>query len=271
MAIITISRGSFAGGRAVAQRLSERLKLPALSREDLLAQAAQAYGIRETDLAKALNQSPPFGHGLPGRRQAYVKCVSAVLLEHLCQGHLVYHGHVGHLLLADISHVLRVRVLANLEYRIAAAMEQHQLRREQAIAHIQRADEERSRWARFFYGVDWQDPTQYHALLNVSQMALESVVETIVRMSELEDFQPTPASEQRLSDLALGAQVWAALAKNPDTRSTALEVSASQGVVLIRGTAGSARALELIPAAAAAVPGVTEVSCEAHLGTDWPW
>jgi len=43
-----------------------------------------------------------------------VKCVTAVLLDHARQGNLIYHGHVGHLLLSGISHVLRVRVIADM-------------------------------------------------------------------------------------------------------------------------------------------------------------
>ena len=57
MAIITISRGSFAGGRAVAEQVSQRLGYPALSREQVVLQAAEQYGIAEYELTRALNQS----------------------------------------------------------------------------------------------------------------------------------------------------------------------------------------------------------------------
>jgi cytidylate kinase len=109
MAIITISRGSFAGGRRVAERLAQRLGHPSLSREDVLLQAARQYGISETELTRALNESPPFWQQVPGKRLAYVKCLTAVLLEHASTGNLIYHGHVGHLLLANIPHVIRIR------------------------------------------------------------------------------------------------------------------------------------------------------------------
>lgn len=271
MAIITISRGSFAGGKAVAALLSQRLGHPALSREEVLAQAARDYGIVEGELKTALNDSPPFWQQVPGKRLAYVKCATAVLLEHASRGNLIYHGHVGHLLLAGLPHVLRVRVIADLEFRIQSAMRQANLKREEALAHIQRVDEERRRWARLLYGVDWEDPTQYSAILNLGKLSVESACETIVRLSELEEFKLTPAGWERFEDLRLSCRVWAALAKNPETRSAGIEVTAHHGDVVISGTVGSARAGELIPRIAQGIEGVKTVECKAGMGTDWYW
>lgn len=271
MAIITISRGSFAGGKAVAERLSQRLGHPSLSREEVLTQAAREYGIQEAELTRALNESPPFWQQVPGKRLAYVKCVTAVILDHASQGSLVYHGHVGHLLLSGISHVLRVRITADLEYRTQAAMTQTRLERDKAVAYIRRVDEDRARWARLLYGVDWEDPTQYDVVLNVSRISVPGACETIVRMSELEEFQPTAESRKRFEDLRLSCRVWATLAKNPDTRSAGIQVTADDGAVVISGTVGSARALELIPQIARGVEGVKSVRSDAGMGTDWYW
>ncbi len=271
MCIITISRGSFAGGKAVAERLCQRLGQPPLSREAVLAQAAKEYGILETELAHTLNTSPPFWQQVPGKRLAYVKCVTAVLFDHAAGGNLVYHGHVGHLLFSGISHVLRVRVIADMEHRIKLAMEQASMKREEAVAHIHRVDENRRRWARLLYGVDWEDPTQYSVILNLGHISLDGACETILRMSELADFRPTPESRQRFENLRLSSKVWAALAKEPATRSAGIEVTANDGDVVITGSVGSSKALELMPRIAGAVEGVKTVRCEAGMGSDWYW
>jgi cytidylate kinase len=271
MALITISRGSFAGGKAVAEHLSRRLGYPSLSREEVLLEAAEQYGLSEAELTRALNESPPFWEQLPGKRLAYVKCVTAILLERASQGNLLYHGHVGHLLLAGISHVLRVRVVAPLEYRIQAAMTQARLQRDEAIAHIRRVDDERSRWARLLYGVDWEDPSQYSVILNLGQLTVPGACETIARMTELEEFKPTPESRKDFEDLRLSCRVWAALAKSPETRNAGIQVTADGAEVTIRGNVGSARALESIPRIAGSVEGVKSVRSEAGMGTDWYW
>lgn len=271
MGIITVSRGSFAGGRAVAERLSQLLGYPSLSREHVLTEAAQEYGILESELTRSLNEAPPFWQQVPGKRLAYVKCVTAVLLDHASRGDLIYHGHVGHLLLAGVPHVLRVRVTADLEFRIRSAMEQVHLKRDEAIAHIRRVDEERARWARLLYGVDWEDPTQYHLIVNLGRLSAASACEAIVRMSEMPEFQPTTEGLEAYENLRLSCKVWGSLARNAETRSAGLQVTARDGEVVISGTVASARALELIPRIAGEVPGVKSVKTEAGMGTDWYW
>jgi cytidylate kinase len=271
MAIITISRGSFAGGKAVAQRLSKQLGYDLLGREELLAQAAQEYGVSEREMAGALNESPPFWQQVPGKRMTYVKCVTAVLVDHVRQGNLVYHGHVGHLLLGGLSHVLAVRVIADMETRIRSAMEQARLERDAAVAHIHRVDKERSRWARLLYGVDWQDPEQYDVVLNLGRMSAESACRTIARMTELADYMLTAESRKELEDLSLSSRVWAAMAKNPVTRSAGIQVVADGGQVVITGSVGSPQAVEAIPRLASAVEGIKNLRCEVGVGLDWGW
>jgi cytidylate kinase len=271
MAIITISRGSYSGGKAVAEHLGELLGYPVLSREQVLLQAADEYGISERELTDSLNQPPPFWQQVLGKRMAYVKCVTAVLLDHVRQENLIYHGNVGHLLVAGVPHVLRVRLIAGMEQRIRAATEQAELSREQAIAHIHRVDSERSKWAQVLYGVNWDDPGQYDVILNLERITVGSACETIARMAELEEFQPTPAGRRNLEDLSLGSKVWAAMAKNPLTRSAGLEVTANNGAVTITGNVGSTKAAETVAEIAKGVAGVKALHSEVGMGADWNW
>jgi cytidylate kinase len=271
MGIITISRGSFSGGKAVAEQLGERLGYPVLSREQVLLQAAKDYGISEQELIDSLNEPPPFWQQVLGKRLLYVKCVTAVLLDHARQGSLIYHGNVGHLLLAGLPHVLRVRVTADMERRIGAAMEQAKLNREQAIAHIHRVDKQRSNWAQVLYGVNWDDPNQYDLAVSLERVSVATACETIARMSESEDFQPTAASRKSLEDLSLSCRVWAVMAMNPLTRSASLEVMADGGNVVITGNVGSSKAIEAVKQAAEQLEGVKTLRCEVGMGTDWHW
>lgn len=255
----------------MAERLSQRLGQPPFSREEVLARAAREYGVQESELTKMLNAAPHFWQQASGKRLAYVKCVTAVLFDQASAGGLIYHGHVGHLFFSGVSHVLKVRVIADLEHRIHLAMDQAHLKREEAIARIHHVDESRRRWAHLLYGVDWEDPSQYNVILNIGQMSVDGACETIARMSELADFQPTAESRNRFEDLRLSSKVWATLAKDPATRSAGVSVIADGGDILITGSVGSSKALELIPRIAGAVEGVKAVRCEAGMGSDWYW
>ncbi|MBN2125845.1 MAG: cytidylate kinase family protein [Deltaproteobacteria bacterium] len=271
MAIITISRGTFSGGKALAERLAERLGYPCFSREMILADTAKEYGISVTELTSAMHEPPPFWQQVPGKRIAYLKCFTAALLNRGDGGEFVYHGHAGHLLLGGISHVLRIRVIADAEYRIHAAMEQLNTSREEAIAYIEKVDRERNRWMQFLYGLNWGEPTLYDAVLNLERMNIDSVCDVITCFVGLDDFKATAESEKAVKDLTLGTRVWAALAKNEKTKAAFVQVVADNGNVVISGGAGSEKVVDAIPEVARQVAGVGEIRNEVGIGGDWYW
>ena len=178
---------------------------------------------------------------------------------------------MGHLLLSGIDTVLRVRLIADMEYRIRAAMDAMKLSREAAIAHIQKMDKARSSWARFLYGVDWEDPSQYDLVLHIGRVTVEGACKTVTMMSELEEFAPSAESQKRLEDLSLSCRVWAALAKDKQTRSAAINVTADAGQIVLAGAVGSNKSIEQISQIAAGVEGVKDVRSELTVGADWYW
>lgn len=271
MAIVTISRGTFSGGKALAEELARRLGYPCLSREEVLVNAAKEFGISQEGLSAAINEPPPFWQEVPGKRIAYLKCVTAGLLRHVQKGNLVYHGHAGHLLLRGISHVVRVRVIADMEFRIKAAMEQTNMEREDAALYIERVDKERNKWTRFLYGVEWDDAALYDVILNLERMSINSACETIMGMVELDEFKPTAESEKLLEDLSLSSRVWVALAKDVRTQAAYVTVNADNGKVSISGNVGSESVMDAIPAVASTVEGVVAVNSEVGIGSDWYW
>jgi cytidylate kinase len=271
MAIITVSRGTFSGGKAFGECLGKQLGYPVLSREDVLAEAARTYGISEEEVNSALGDPPPFWQQVPGKRLAYLQCLTAVLLQKAEKGNLVYHGNAGHFLLGSISHVLRVRVIASMEFRIRAAREQLKCGREEAIDYIEKVDKKRRKWARLLYGVEWDEPSLYDVVLNLDRMSIDNACLSISRMVEQGDFRVTPGSHKAQEDLLLAGAVWIALAKDDRTKATFVKVVADGGRVTIKGNAASGKAVDAIPLVAQQVQGVKEVISEVGVGADWYW
>ncbi len=161
MAIITISRGTFSGGNALAECLAAQLGYPRFGREEAISEAEKEYGIRLEKLTAAVKNPPSIWQQTIGPRVAYLKCLTAAIMDHAKDGDLVYHGYAGHLLLSGVPQVLRVRVIAGIESRIEMAIKQMNLSRNEAVEYIEKVDKERSRWTHFLYGLEWQDPVLY--------------------------------------------------------------------------------------------------------------
>jgi cytidylate kinase len=258
MSIITVSRGTFSGGKDLAECVAERLGYPCLGREEIISAAAD-YGVPLEKLSEAMTKPPTFWERLAGERQEYLNFFRAAMYERAAKGDFVYHGYAAHIYLTGISHVLRVRVIADQEYRVNAAMRRLNVGRQEAIAQVEAVDKERSRWVRFILGVDWNDPSLYDVVLNLEQLTFPSACNIVYEMSQLAEFQPTPASLKLLSDRAISNAVWVLLNKDPETEAADVEVTADAGVVTITGTAWTEAAYKAIPEVAARVEGVKEV------------
>jgi cytidylate kinase len=270
MPIITISRGSFSGGQSLAERVAERLGYRCLSRE-VLVEAAATYGVPESALTQFLDTNPGFWERLTQSRRLYLIFLQAVMCERARQSRLVYHGQAGYLLLPGISHVLKVRLIAPLAYRIQAVMAREGWGREAAHAYIQRVDEERRRRMQHLFQVDWRDPALYDVVLNLEHMSLETAADVVLYMAQHPEYQPTPASTKRLQDLTLSCRVQAAVAAHPTTRGVEVEAQADDGVVWVRGNVDEAELLAEILELVRTVPGVKEVVPELDVRPTFPY
>jgi len=272
MAIIMISRGTYSGGKAVAETLAAKLGYTCVSNE-ILFEAAEQYKVPEERLNAAMNEPPRVWRHKPGMKVAHINFGRATLLTRAkaAEGNIVYHGNAGHMLLTDLAQVIRVRIVADREYRIQAAMTEEGLDRKKAEERIAKDDKRVMKWTQGLYGVDWQEPSLYDMVLNLEKMSTDAAVEMIVHMTELSDFKPTPESRQAFEDLLLSSLVWAELTKNQFTRSADVRITADRGVITVSGKATSHKIIDIIPLIAQEVAGVKEVRNEVGVGSDWMW
>lgn len=258
MSIITIARGLFSSGQALAEQVAGTLGYRCMSRE-LLLEATKRYEIPEARLAELLEPSPEVAPLRPEQIRLYRIVLQAAMCEVVQGGKLVYHGHGGQELLPGLPHVLKVRLLAPLTYRVTQVRARQGLDEASAYLYIARVDEIRARRVQEIFGVDWQDPRRYDVLLNLGQMSLEAAAKRVVEWATRPEFEPTPAAEQALQDLTVKARVEAALAVSPETRSVSLHILAEQGTVYMWGVLPGFGIERDVLRLAEGVPGVREV------------
>lgn len=262
MSVITISRGSFSGGKTLAECLAEKLGYRCIGRETIVERAA-ASGVSHEELLAALLNPPGFLERFQHKRYQYLTLFQAALAEEVKGGNVVYHGNAGHLMLKGASPVLRIRIIAPLEMRLAMVKSRLKLAGGQALDYIHKMDEGRKKWTQFLYGVNWEDPALYDLVLNLEHTDIEeacSVINALTRTRKCFDLSAECRAE--LEDLALGSSVRAVLVMNPSTAHLEVEASARGGHVSIRGKATGTGDLEEVRRVASALPGVTELDLD---------
>ena len=266
MAIITISRGTMSGGRKLAEMLTEKLGYRSVSRE-IIVKAAADFGVKESKLFDAIRKRPTVLQKLTFERERYLAFIQASLCEYAKDDNLIYHGHAGHFLLKGISHVLRIRIVADMSYRIKAAMEEKQLSEENAKKYIEQIDRDRKSWTKFLYGKDWTSAELYDLVINLEHTDFDCICDLVLHATKHSCFNTTPESTIAMNNLLISSRVRAALAKIQKIRLGSLDIKSDNGKVIIIGRSRSQEISDSILEVAAKVPGVVKV--DAHVDIDY--
>lgn len=210
MSIICISRGSYYRGKEVAEKVADILGYECVSRDSLLA-VSDEFDIPEIKLTRNIQHATQILERYSFGRERYVNFISAEILKRLKHNNHVYHGLAGQFFVKDISHMLRIRVIADLDERVRAEADRENISSDKARLQLKHDDEERQKWALFLYGVDITDPALYDMTVNVSAMGVEDSAQLIAQTAKLSCYQATEESQRSLSDQALAAEIRAAL------------------------------------------------------------
>ena len=272
MAIITVSRGSCSGGKSLAECVASKLGFSCISREALVDEAVKRYEVPEEKLRDALTKKPGLLDHLTREKSHYLMCLRAALIRMVKDERAVYHGHAGHLLLRGIPHLVRVRVIASMEFRTRAVMDSQHVGRKEAVEYIENVDKERSKWTEFLYHEDWNDPSQYDIVLNIDQLGILDTCEVVCRAAAMEQYKTTQESQKVLDDLALSTEVRGVIACDAARKGVAdagVEIEADNGIITISGTAASLEDADRIRDMTASVPGVRAVNSKIEVWPHW--
>lgn len=259
MAIISIFSGSYCHGEEIADGVSASLGYERVD-ADLLRVASRASGVPESRLASVMVGTPPFFNRLTHEREKNLAYLKAGLAELAQRDDVVYHGFAGVMLPRSIKHVLQVCAIANLDYRIGVAVAKEGLSPAEAKKQIGVEDARRTRWTRWVLGQDPYLGGMYDIVLAMHSTTVAEAIQIVVESARKPSLLASPSSQQAARDFQLAARVNIELAK----KGHDVEVSAENGHVQIglnKYVMRLERLEKKLAAIAAAVPGVTSVSC----------
>src|SRR5262249_47006134 len=166
MPIITIYRGTFTAGEEIANRVAQSLGYRCVSRKVLL-EASRSYGISEAKLNEVLEKDAHWWERWLQDMRPYRAALQAAMCEIAQEGNIVYHGHIGHELLPQIRHVLKVMLTAPFEFRINEIQSQQGLDEAGARDYIDRVDAVGTPRLAAKFGAGWRGIKTEHLALKL--------------------------------------------------------------------------------------------------------
>ncbi len=154
---------------------------------------------------------------------------------------------------------MRLRVVADMETRIKSVTNRLGLDRAKAKKYIDELEEDRRKWVRTFYNIDWEQSRSYDFLINVEHANVENVASAFCAVAQLPEFHETPAARVALENLLLASRCRVALAEDDRTYYASFQVQADRGSVSVSYLPRHLKVAESITPVLEKVPGAHQI------------
>ena len=247
MAIVTLSGGTFSGGRELARAVSERLGCKLVSRDSVIEKTAR-YGISKSRVARARRRHLGMLHRMDLRWRHYLVLSRAALSKEIHQGSLVYLGDNGRASLHDFPNVLNVRVDADMEYRIENLVRRtdYVINAPKARQLIDKMDDKKARWRKVLYGDGRVDNWEPDLVVEPGRTGIPDACEIIAEILEHTRYRTTARSLEVTELLTIAAELRARIAMDPEVVDDDVAVEVRDGLIAVTGSVRSHQDLEAI-------------------------
>lgn len=206
MAIVAIFAGTFCHADEVVEKVQERLGYAPLA-ERLLDETSRRHGIPAKKLLHAMTGSAPLLNRYTHEREKSIAYLKSVLAELILDDNQILYGSAAHLLPRTISHILKVCIIANHDYRVGQAMRDLSISEKDADKRIHTDDRERLEWTKYLYETAPYDESLYDILIPMQNTAVTDAVDLICTHARSDKLAITPSSLGAAKDFVLEAKV----------------------------------------------------------------
>jgi cytidylate kinase len=232
VSIITITDSSYSNGRQIAKSAAKRLNYEYADSENILPLVSKKFGVSESKLAQALKDTPSNVGMFSKAKPEHIIFIETWITGYLLKNNIVYYGVVGIPLIQEVSHVLKVNIIANLESRIKNRMKLDNVSQDKARKAVTKEDAQLKKWVEAVYNIDVTDPNLYDLVINIGHIKgddVEDALETIIGTVEHKKFQPMTYSLRCMKNVAMSCRVRATLA-DIDSK---MQVKSDEGTIYI--------------------------------------
>jgi hypothetical protein len=203
MSIVAIISQHGRESAAIAAYTSSRLGYRLVLMEDLVRTTAQRFQITEAELFRALREAPLVQRFTRKPKTKRIAFLEQTLCEQMAGNQMVFCGYLGYPIFHEISHVLKVLVLAHPEAKPTAPPAPQ--------GSNGRADSRKGKWFKRIYHARLDDPNLYDLTMNLDHMSTEEAADVIVNTLGQKRFRPMTYSMNCMNNLELACQVKSAL------------------------------------------------------------
>jgi two-component system response regulator CpxR len=212
MSAVSILSASHCSGEDVALQTARELNGHLIDTAALIRQAVQMHSFSQEKLERLFQGTSTFLDTVSHGRERGTAYLRSALAEMLQQDKVVLLGPAGLMLPRSLTHILRVGLAANLQYRLQQA-EAAGLPAKDGRESLQQDDAALSLWSERFHHLPPWDESLHDMLIPMNDTTPEAALSIILENVGNPALIRSGEVEQALADFALAARVNVALAE----------------------------------------------------------
>jgi len=267
MPVIAVFSGMYCEEELVVQETLSLTGYRLVRDADVITRASKSSKMGESRLTRAFSVRTSVFNKFTHEKERSIAHMKLALADILLENDLLLVGFTAHLVPKEVSHALRVCVIAEMKFRVALALKEHQIPEKEAVKLIHRHDEEKAAWVRMLANrEDPWDPSLYDIVIPMDKTSAQEAAVLVAKSTAAEALKVTSLSKATVKDFLVASRVEVALAEEGHH----VGVSSNDGHILLtinKHVLMLSRLEEELRAIAAKVPGV--ISVETKVGKDF--
>jgi cytidylate kinase len=268
MGIITVSRELAALGDETARELAKLLDYRFVDKHTL-EERIKSYGSEGQKFEKYDECKPSFFASLSHDRDDYLHYLKTAMFAEAEQGNCVLIGRGAGMVLKNVPGIITIFLASPLDIRIERAKSYFHCDERRARQILQRSDQDRLGYHRYFYDIDWRDPGNYHLAFNTGLFHPATCAEIV---SQLKEKLFTPEVEARnaarLKELILEQKLKHCIVYEREIPIHFLEASVSDSHITLYGVATSQALVDAAVSATREMTGIAEDSSSGSIRSE---
>lgn len=214
MSVITIFSGTFCKEESVVKNVLSATGFKLITDNDIVARASGLSKIATNKISRAFSAKESVFNNFTHEKEVSTAWLKLAIAENISGDKLLISGFAGQLIPKDMSHVLKVCIIADMKFRVSVAIAEQKISEKEALRLIHKEDEDKLSWIKnLFKKNDPWDSSLYDLVIPMDKMDLVKAVSLIIENAGKDVVKPTKHSKKSVEDFLLASQVEVQLAK----------------------------------------------------------
>ena len=212
MPIISLFHGVFCNEERVIKEICGSTGYPWIKDADIVSEASRISKMNPKKIERVFSAKTSVFNKFTHEKERSIAHLKLALAQILPEDNRIFTGFTSQLIPREISHALRLCLIADTAFRIAAASKEIGIPENDAAKLIRKNDEDCTAWVQALSIADdpW-DASNYDILIPVDKMSVDAIVSLVKENVQKDVLQPTKHSGKILEDFLLASRVEVAL------------------------------------------------------------